>query len=364
VARKRIYIVYTGGTIGMRATPRGYRPAPGELARRMAAIPELGSDRMPAYDVHEYKPLIDSSEMSPVGWLRIARDIAAHHDRYDGFVVLHGTDTMAYTASALPFMLAGLKKPVVLTGGQIPLCEIRNDARENLITAMLIAAGFPIPEVGLYFGGKLLRGNRSTKVDADDFEAFDSPRFPPLGTAGVGIEINWPLVLPPPQTDAPLKVRALKASRVAAVRFFPGISAAILGNLLAPPIQGLVLETYGVGNAPANDPELLDTLRQAGRRGVVIVNCTQCLRGRVRMGTYATGRALAEAGVIGGADMTAEAALAKMFYLLSQDRPIDEVKERMQMDLRGELTCRSVPGPQEGGDGPTPAGRRCRADGQ
>ena len=187
---KRLYIAYTGGTIGMSRTPDGYAPAPGFLAAQMAAMPELADPRMPGYDIHEYDPLLDSSNMRPADWVRIGQDIVAHYDAYDGFLVLHGTDTMAYTASALPFFLQGLRKPVIVTGSQIPLCEIRNDARANLITSMLIAAEYPLPEVCLYFGGKLLRGCRSVKVDADGLEAFDSPKYPPLGVAGVEIQID------------------------------------------------------------------------------------------------------------------------------------------------------------------------------
>ncbi|GBC63830.1 L-asparaginase 1 [Desulfonema ishimotonii] len=336
---KKIYIAHTGGTIGMKRTPDGYMPSPGYLAEQMALMPELKRDLMPSFDIREYDPLIDSSNMSPENWLKIARDIAENYDRYDGFVVLHGTDTMAYTASALPFMLRGLDKPVILTGGQIPLCEIRNDSRENLITAMLIAANYNIPEVCLFFGNRLLRGNRSVKVDANSFEAFDSPNLPPLGVTGIGIDINWDLVLPRPKirTDD-ISVHMMNESRVAALRLFPGISEEVVKNILAPPIRGLVLGTYGVGNGPGDNPKLMAALKTASDRGVVIVNCTQCLRGRVRMGAYAAGTALGRAGVISGFDMTTEAALAKMFYLFSQNLPADEIREKMQQSLRGELT--------------------------
>jgi L-asparaginase len=183
--RKRVYIAHTGGTIGMKRTRAGYTPQAGYLQALMTEMPELRHDSMPAYTIHDYRPLLDSSNMTPSEWVTIAHDIAGHYREYDGFVVLHGTDTMAYTASALPFMLHGLGKPVVITGSQIPLCEIRNDARENLITSLLIAANHDIPEVCLYFGGKLLRGCRAVKVSADGFAAFDSPNFPPLGTVGI-----------------------------------------------------------------------------------------------------------------------------------------------------------------------------------
>lgn len=337
--RKTICILHTGGTIGMKPTPDGYAPAtPGYLAEQMAAMPELRHPTMPDYRVHDYDPLIDSSDMSPEKWLDIAEDIAANYDVYDGFVVLHGTDTMAYTASALPFMLEGLGKPVILTGSQIPLCEVRNDARENLITALMIAATYNIPEVSLFFGEKLLRGCRAVKVSANSFNAFDSPNHPPLGRAGIGIEINWPLVRPKPASTTTLSVKAFSPARVVALRLFPGISADVVRKVLLPPVQGMVLETYGVGNAPAGDTALIAAIKEAVDRGVVVVNCTQCLRGRVQQGNYAAGSALARAGVVPGADMTAEAALAKMIYLFSRSGSISEIREWMGENLRGELT--------------------------
>jgi L-asparaginase len=335
--RKRVYIAYTGGTIGMKSTGDGYVPATGYLEKLMNTIPELKSDILPDYQICEYEPLLDSSNMTPDDWLKIANDIAAHYKEFDGFVVLHGTDTMAYTASALPFMLQGLQKPVILTGAQIPLCKVRNDARENLVTALLIAANFKIPEVCLCFGDKLLRGNRAVKVDADSLDAFESPNFPALGTVGIEININWDLVLPPAKTRKPLTVNTLNEARVAGLRLFPGISIDIVKNFLQPPIRGLILQTYGIGNAP-EDLKLISAFNAANDRGVIIVNCTQCLKGTVSMEDYATGAALAKAGVISGFDMTLEAALAKLSFLLNQKLPVAKVKKMMQTDLRGELT--------------------------
>jgi len=339
MTRKRVYIAHTGGTIGMNRTRNGYGPQLGYLQEQMDAMPELEHPSIPQFTIHDYDPLLDSSNMTPVEWVTIARDIAQHHDEYDGFIVLHGTDTMAYTASALPFMLEGLRKPVVITGSQIPLCEVRNDARENLITSLLIAANYEIPEVCLYFGGKLLRGCRSTKVSADGFAAFDSPNFPPLGEVGIDIEVNWNLVRKSNGSGA-LHVHELGTPVVSALRLFPGISPDLLRNVLRPPLQGLVLEAYGVGNGPDQDRDFINALTEATRRGVVIVDCTQCLEGTVNLGEYAAGSALARAGVISGYDMTAEAALAKLYYLFSRGLQPARVKREMQKDLRGELTAR------------------------
>jgi L-asparaginase len=335
--RKRVYIAYTGGTIGMIRTRSGYAPATGSLQDQLAEMPELRRESMPEYTIHEYHPLLDSSNMAPSDWVKIAHDIAANYDHYDGFVVLHGTDTMAYTASALPFMLSGLRKPVIITGSQIPLCEIRNDARENVITSLMLAADYAIPEVCLYFGGKLLRGCRSTKVSADGFAAFDSPNFLPLGTVGIDIDVAWDLVRKP--RGKRLEVQDVERPFVSALRLFPGISPELVRNVLLPPLQGLVLEAYGVGNGPDHDRGFLDALRDATRRGVVIVSCTQCLEGTVDLTEYAAGSALADAGVISGRDMTAEAALTKLYYLFSRGLSPARVKTEMQRDLRGELTA-------------------------
>ncbi len=336
--KRRVYIAYTGGTIGMQRTERGYQPVPGYLQELMEAMPEFQHLNVPEYTLHMYDPLLDSSNIMPEDWWVIARDIAEHYEEYDGFVVVHGTDTMAYTASALAFMLQGLSKPVILTGSQIPLCELRNDARDNLLTSLLVAANQPIPEVCLYFANRLLRGCRSVKVSADGLDAFASPNFPALGTAGVDIHVDWERVLPMPASGLPLTIQHLEQSYVGALRLFPGISARVLHNILQPPLQGLVLEAYGVGNGPDRDHQFLDVLGEAAGRGVVILDCTQCLQGTVDLDDYATGAALKEAGVISGYDMTSEAALTKLYYLFSIGYSSEEVEERMSVSLRGELT--------------------------
>lgn len=334
---KRVYVAYTGGTIGMTNNGEGYAPAPGFLEQHLREMPELRDAAMPEIVLHEYNPLLDSSNMTPREWLTIARDIFENHEAFDGFVVLHGTDTMAYTASALPFLLDGLNKPVILTGSQIPLVELRNDARGNLITALLLAAHYAIPEVGLYFGTKLLRGCRTVKVNAFGFDAFDSPNYPPLGNVGTDIQFNWNLIRSTSERKLSAPPKELNAT-VASLRLFPGISAEFLRNVLQPPLQGLVLEAYGTGNAPNHDRALLDAFAEATARGVVIVDCTQCLRGAVKLNAYATGAALLDVGVISGQDMTPIAALAKLNYLVSTGHSYQETRELMQRDLCGELS--------------------------
>ena len=334
----RVAILHTGGTIGMRRSDHGYTPEAGYLETLLEGMPEL--HEVADFELIEHDPLLDSASVRPRDWLAIAREIASHGHEFDGFVILHGTDTMAYTASSLAFMLRGLRKPVVLTGSQIPLCEVRTDARENLLTALMIAAAEePVQEVSLYFGGRLLRGCRAVKVSATGFDAFDSPNFPPLAHAGIDITVDRLVVDHAALPSKPVPLPPHLDASVGALRLFPGLPADLLRNALREPLQGLVLEAYGAGNAPGGDPELLRVIADATARGVVIVDCTQCLRGTVDLNAYATGSALLHAGVIGGADMTVEAALAKLVYLLSTMRAPEHARDLMGQSLCGELTA-------------------------
>ncbi len=334
---KRVYIAYTGGTIGMWPTPQGYAVAPGFLTARLAEWPELATGGMPAFDVHEYDPLLPSSAMRPADWDRIARDIGEHYEAYDGFVVLHGTDTMAYTASALALRLQGLAKPVVLTGSQIPFYETRNDARNNLIAALLVAGMAELNEVCLCFGSKLLRGCRATKVDCSGLEAFDSPNCPPLGHVGVRIRLDPDRIAPPGQQPFTLAPRLMEPA-VAVLRLFPGMDAGLLQRMLLPPLQGLVLQVYGSGSGPDNYEAFLTALADATTRGVVIVAVSQCLRGSVGLSAYAANSILARAGVVSGRDMTTEAAFCKLDSLLAGGHPPEVVRQMIGQSLCGELT--------------------------
>jgi len=347
---KHIYIAYTGGTIGMRRSDSGWQPAPGFLAEAMAGMPDLKAEEMPSYEIHEFDSLLDSSNMTPQGWIKIARQIDENYfNGYDAFIVLHGTDTLAYTASALSMFLAGLDKPVIVTGSQIPLCQPRNDARENLVTALQIAGDDQAPkEVCVYFNDLLLRGCRTTKMDCDGFGAFGSPNVEPLGKIGVYFEyrvaFNQHLFHKHPSTGPGVPPgAAITASsptdpaKVGALRLYPGISMDVLRAALAPPVQGLVLECFGVGNGPDHDREFIDTLTEASER-VAVVDVTQCPSGSVYLADYATGAAMKAAGVIPGADLTSEAALAKLFYLFQLGLSLEQVKTIMPLDIRGELT--------------------------
>lgn len=336
----RILVVYTGGTIGMVESEEGYVPISGTLQTLMDERPSFQADDVPAYDVYEFDPLLDSANMSPKHWLEIAEVIRDRYEAYHGFLVVHGTDTMAFTASALSFMLHPLDKPVILTGAQLPLDETRTDARGNLLTSLVLLGTYPVRLAGvhLFFQDRLFRGARVTKINADSFAAFDSPNFPTVGTAGIDLDVEWDRVPTPHDPPRTPVVTKLGAATVTAFRLFPGLETASLENALAPPVQGVVLECFGAGNAPAQNEAFLEALHEATERGVVIVAVPQPLRGTADLDLYAMGQALGDVGVVSGYDMTTEAALAKLSYLFEQGHSPEEIRRLVQKNLRGELT--------------------------
>ena len=334
--RRRVLIIYTGGTIGMMPSPQGYAPSREAFHALLAGIPELKADGMPLWDIVDMDPLLDSSNITVNEWNKVGFMIAEHYEDYDGFVVLHGTDTMAYTASALSFMLRKNRKPVVLTGSQIPLCEIRNDARDNLITSLLIAAGGRVHEVCLCFGGKLLRGNRAMKYSADDLIAFESPNYPPLAEIGIDIRYNDAALMPPCGGRAVLQ--PLKNIPIGVIKVFPGIQFELFDAIMTEKLRGIVIETFGAGNIPGNGDALLPMIRKAAGNGTILIVCSQCPHGTVALGAYETSAALREAGAVSGYDITTEAAVAKLYYLFSRDLSREEILRRMEKSLRGEIT--------------------------
>lgn len=336
--KKKIYVAYTGGTIGMMQSTKGFVPVKDHLTNSINALPEFHRSEMPDFTINEYHPLIDSSNMTPSDWQRIANDIKNNYDNYDGFVVLHGTDTMAYTSSALSFMFENLNKPIIITGSQIPLSQLRSDGQVNVLNAIFIAANYPISEVALFFNNKLYRGNRCIKAYADGFNAFDSPNMSPLLEAGINIQLlAGTLSSKTNDQTPPLILANITPQPVGVVHLYPGISSAVIENTIKQPVKALILRSYGVGNAP-QDESLLNCLANAKKQEIVVVNCSQCIKGTVNMSGYATGKSLSEAGVISGYDMTLEATLTKLHYLLSQGHTYEEVCLLMQTNLRGELT--------------------------
>lgn len=334
---KRIYILYAGGTIGMQPSAQGYIPTKGFEQLIADKIPLHLSATIPAYDIEELDTLIDSTNAGPQDWRLIADKIQQHYQDYDGFIILHGTDTLAYTASALSFMLCGLNKPVIITGSQIPLSELRNDAQDNLVTAMYIAGNLDITEVCVYFSGRLLRGNRTTKVKASGFDAFDSPNYPWLGKVGINIEADGPAIRNSGNQTA-FQLPDYGKHRVVPIRMFPGIDADYLRHQLSYPADAYVLQTYGVGNAPDQDPDFLQLIQDTIQQGTLVINLSQCLYGRIEPGSYATGSALAQTGIINGYDMTLEACICKLHHLLALELDFNEISLMMETPLAGELS--------------------------
>ena len=312
----------------------GWVPATGFVERYLQSIDARPA--LPEWELHRLEPLLDSANMLPTDWVRIAAEIMARYDDFDGFVVLHGTDTMVYTASALSFLLHGIAKPVVMTGAQLSLQDVRSDGREQIVTALLLAT-YNIPEVSLYFGQQLFRGNRAQKVHNHDFVAFASGNLRPLARVGVRIDVRWDLVRPK-GAGIPRHVEFAREPEVMALRIYPGISEGIVRRMVTEPVDGIVLETYGTGTFPSRNSGLLDVLRDAIDAGTVVVNCSQCHSGRVHQDLYGTGRSLADIGVVSGHDMTPEAALTKLYCLLGAGRTVEQTRARMQQDLAGEIT--------------------------
>jgi len=338
--RTSVLIIYTGGTIGMIRHPASGILMPFDFGDLYTHFPVLRNFNF-NLDFHSLDPLLDSSNMTPPFWVKLADVIQSRYNSYDGFVVLHGSDTMAYTASALSFMLENLSKPVILTGSQLPIGVVRSDGRENFINAIEIASACEgdcpvVPEVAICFDNMLYRGNRTTKFNAENFGAFLSVNFPPLAEIGVHIKYRRDLILP--MTTEPLKVHTQLDSRIAVLKLFPGITAETVSAILtAKNLQAVILETFGAGNAPIF-PWFLDLLKEAIGKEIIILNVTQCKGGTVEMGKYETSAELQKIGVIGGADITTESAVAKLMYLLGAGYSSDEVKKLLQTPLCGEMT--------------------------
>lgn len=339
----KILLIYTGGTIGMKADPETGLLVPfdfNDIYEEFPYFRKLGVE----LDFITLKP-IDSSNVTPELWVTIAEIIRDNYNAYDGFVVLHGTDTMCYSASALSFMLENLDKPVVFTGSQIPISVLRTDGRENLMTSIEIAAAKKdgravVPEVSLLFQNTLYRGNRTIKYSAEDLDAFKSVNYPPLAEVGVNIHYNNAHIYKIKQPTTELRISTSLETAVLVVSIFPGMSRGMLSSIThIEGLKAIVLETYGAGNAPSAD-WFIDTVKDAMDRGIIVVNVTQCPSGSVFMERYETGAKLHKIGIINGRDITTEAALAKLMYLLGKQLPPSQLNDQLRRAIRGEFTTR------------------------
>ena len=336
-----LLVIYTGGTIGMVKDPQSGSLSPIDFNHIYQHVPILEKIR---YRISNYcfVPPIDSSDVKPAFWQELAGVIGENYEQYDGFVVLHGTDTMSYTASMLSFMLENLNKPVILTGSQLPMGVIRSDGRENFLTALEIAAatvdGTPlVPEVAVYFENQLFRGNRTTKFNAENFNAFVSENYPVLAEAGVHIKFNDAYIRKPNFRN--LRVHPQLMADVAILKLFPGISLAVVRSIIRiPGLKGLILETFGSGNAPT-DQWFIDELKTAIDGGLLVCNVTQCKGGAVEMGRYASSSMLEKIGVVSGRDITTESAVTKLMHLFGQDLPLEKIRELFPLPLRGEISA-------------------------
>lgn len=341
--RPRILMIYTGGTIGMKENPETKALEPFDFDHLLDNVPKL---KMLDYEIkhYQFKKLIDSSDMNPHHWGHIAKVIDENYNDFDGFVVLHGTDTMAYTASALSFMLQQLSKPVIITGSQLPIGEVRTDGEENLITALQIASardsdGRPmVREVAILFENYLWRGNRSTKRSADNFDAFRSNNYPELAKIGLGITFNKEALWRSPGGDSPLNVKYTMDTNVVFLDLFPGIQENVVRQILnTQGLKAVVLKTFGAGNAPG-EKWLYEAIQEAVGKGIVVVNITQCPNGEVASNRYKAGIGLAQSGVVSGHDLTSEAAITKLMHLLGRGLKTNDVKYYMECNLCGEMS--------------------------
>lgn len=341
--KSSLLLIYTGGTIGMKQDPVDLTLKPFNFSQILEEVPELGKF---AYriDAQSLSPIIDSSDIDPDNWVEIADIIYKNYENYDGFVILHGTDTMAYSASALSFMFDNLGKPIIFTGSQLPIGAPRTDGKENLIAAVEIAAAKDaegharVPEVCIYFDTLLMRGNRTTKTSSDNFRAFRSDNCPPLAEAGIEIKYNDSIIRKPADWNALPALHRTLDTRVSVLKIHPGITPAVVRNILCgDDTKAVILETYGSGNSPSK-AWFLDIVDKAVKSGKILLNITQCKAGSVNMDIYANGKILKDKGVIGGYDLTVESALGKLFHLLGKYGNNDEVKKHLECNLCGEIS--------------------------
>ena len=341
--KSSILLIYTGGTIGMKEDPIEQTLKPFDFEQILDEVPELGKFAC-RIDSRTFSPLIDSSDVEPSNWQELARLIEEEYDNYDGFVILHGTDTMAYSASALSFMIEGLTKPVIFTGSQLPIGAPRTDGKENLISSVEIASAKDnegnamVPEVCICFDNVLMRGNRTTKVNAENFRAFRSDNWPVLAEACISIKYNSSAIRKPADPGKRPVFHKKLDTRVSILKIHPGITPQVVRDILCgTQTRAVIIETYGAGNAPSKE-WFLSIVREAEAMGKVLLNVTQCIAGGVNMDIYATGKGLKDAGVVNGYDSTTESALAKLFYLLGESNDNGFVKEMLERDLRGEIS--------------------------
>ncbi len=340
---RSILLIYTGGTIGMKQDPETLALVPFNFNQIQEEVPELKKFGC-IIDSYSFNPVIDSSDVVPQFWMELAEIIHQNYDKYDGFVVLHGTDTMSYSASALSFMLDDLEKPVVFTGSQLPIGMLRTDGKENLISSIEIAAAQDdegraiVPEVCIYFESYLYRGNRTTKYNAENFRAFRSANSPVLAEVGIHIKYNTSFIRYPKEWGKPLRVNKSLDTRVGVLKIFPGITQQVMDAVIdTPDIRALIIETFGSGNAPTSE-WFVKSIKRAVAKGLIVLNVTQCQAGSVDMDAYATGVALKKEGVISGYDSTFEAALAKLFFLLGQYKDNETVRGYLGVNAKGEIS--------------------------